>query len=113
MENKDIHNGLDKKEIRDFLAKSRAKEGNSCSYMKLDTIQIMEKQIIKLQEYIQHIKNLDAIETLIKINDWKNFDVSDDVTKYNPETYFEFLGTEEEFKELINKINEGNNYELK
>lgn len=104
MENKDIHNGLDKKEIRDFLAKMRIKEGSSCNYMPLEVISTLEKQIIHNQEVILNIKAYSAINELIKSCGWNTFDVSNDISKYDPKTYFEFIGTDEEFKTLEKKV---------
>ncbi len=100
MENKDIHNGLDKKEIRDFLAQLTHKE----SFLgRLSEINFLEKELEKIKERLIHCKNHKATLTLIELNGWKKFDLSD-VIPYNKDTYFPFVGTEKEFELFMKRM---------
>lgn len=100
MKNEEIHNGLDKKEIRDFLSQWKRREG---LIGRASEIGFIESEIKELQERLIHCKNHLGITSLIESNGWKEFDVSDDVP-YDKDTYFSFLGTEEEFKKFCDKI---------
>ncbi len=103
MENKDIHNGLPNKGIRDFLSIQLEKS------MIASQVKDIEEQIKYLQTQLNLAKIREAVLQLIKNNGWTNFDCSE-IVKYNDETYFSFVGTEEEFKKLENKIKKENIY---
>lgn len=111
MDNKKIHSGLDDSEVRDYLSKQLRKETLSAEY-NLDigylqnTIIELEESIIKTQNKIDHAKEALIIEKLIEKQGWKKFDISDYV-KYSRDTYFYFLGTENEFEGLINSVGKG------
>ncbi len=104
MENKDIHNDFSEKEIRDYLSKQYRKERYNCHWN--TDINFLKKEIEEHRKMLESAIAYNVLGVLIKNKGWKIFDISDDV-KYNEESYFEFIGTEEEFKELINKINKG------
>lgn len=107
MKNDDIHNGLDKKEIRDYLSKTLHKEfmeGYS------DSVEYFEKQIKELEAMLEHAKIVRAIIQLIELNGWSEFDVSG-LIKWNKETYFSFVGTEKEYEKLVKKIKKENENE--
>jgi len=99
MENKDIHNGLDKKEIRDFLAQWSYREG---FLGRGSEIEYLEKQLEEIKERLIHCRNHKAVLSLIESNGWKDFDL-DTLVPYNHDTYFPFVGTEKEFEELNRK----------
>lgn len=99
MNNKDIHNNLVDKEIRDFLSQELSKE-HFCG--KQDVIRI-EKQIKQLNEELLRAERGAAVDLLIKKQGWKLFDISYDVF-YDEKTYFCFVGTEKEYIQLIKKI---------
>lgn len=96
MDNKDIHNGLNKKEIRDFLAQYIHKERFLGRYSE---IEYLEKELERIKERLVHCRNHKAVLTLIESNGWKDFDL-DIIVPYNEDTYFPFIGTKEEFKAL-------------
>lgn len=100
MENKDIHNGLDKKEIRDFLSQWSRREGFKGTSSE---IEYLEKELEKIKERLIHCINHRAVLTLIESNGWKEFDLSDDIP-YNKDTYFGFVGTKEEFDLFMKKL---------
>jgi hypothetical protein len=94
MKNKDIHVLFEGKEIRDFLAKSlKVSEcGSSPSFI--------EKEIKKLEEELKKAKQFEGAMELIKKQGWEEFDVSNEIEDYNSDTYFPFIGTEEEAKQI-------------
>lgn len=96
MDNKNIHDGLDNKEVRDFLAHWSYREGFLGRYSE---IEYLEKELEKIKERLIHCKNHKAILTLIESNGWTDFDL-DDIIPYNKDTYFPFVGTKEEFEAL-------------
>lgn len=103
MENKDIHDKLSRKEVRDYLAKEYI------TYESFGNIEYIENQIKELQNELVKAKRFDAIKTIIEIENWKEFDCSE-IVQYKSKTYFPFIGTEEEFKNLENKIKKENTY---
>lgn len=102
MDNKDIHNGLDKKEIRDFLSKQSRREGFLGRHSE---IEYLEKELERIKERLIHCRNHKAIITLIESIGWESFDL-DDIVPYNKDTYFPFIGTKEEFEALEERLNE-------
>lgn len=100
MKNEDIHSDIPKKEIRDFLGQWSHREGFLGD---ASEIKYLEKTIKEAEERLIHCRNHRAVITLIKSNGWKEFDISDEIS-YRKDTYFPFIGTEEEFESLKNKI---------
>lgn len=98
MKNKDIHKGLPKAEIRDFLAE-QYKHTSWAS----GTVSYLEKQIEKLQAQLIMAKKHEAALQLIESQGWETWDISDEVP-YNSDTYFPFVGTEEERDALLEAI---------
>lgn len=100
MNNEDIHKGLDKQEIRDFLAKQlrdASKDGG------MVPSEYLEKEIAKLQATLKTSKTREATLQLIKICGWDWYDTSDYVL-YNSETYFDFIGSKEEYEKVFGKL---------
>ena len=89
MKNAEKHNGLDKTEIRDFLAKQ-------VGYGYEGEVDNIKKRISDLQAELEMAKRSQAARDLIVLNGWENFDVSDDVEDYKSGEYFPFIGTQEE-----------------
>ncbi len=106
MKNEDIHNGLDKKEIRNFLGQWIWREG---LLGRASEIEYLEKVIERIKEKLIHCRNHQAVTTLIESNNWENFD-SSEIVPYKSETYFPFIGTKEEFENLQTKIKQENTY---
>jgi len=116
----EIHLGLPQKEIRDFLsqqmvlafeAENKNKKAtqnyrdfdNTFEWAKHDA----REQIKYLKQYIINIENKQAILKLIENNGWKEHDVSDDVHNDTEHRLgMCFIGTDEEYKVLIEKIYE-------
>lgn len=114
MKDIDIHNDLPQQEIRDFLSQSMLKtyirerdnKKVEIPYMKdepwqwsiLDT----EAHIQERQEYLKILKDRQAIMRLIKDNGWKEYDVSDYISRSYSETHWmNFIGTEQEHKAFM------------
>tara|TARA_R100000541_G_scaffold57804_1_gene68243 strand:- start:475 stop:762 length:288 start_codon:yes stop_codon:yes gene_type:complete len=95
MDNKTKHENLEQSEIRDFLAKQ-------VGYGYDGEVENVKAQIKKLEGDLEKAKASQAARDLIKINGWKEHDVSDDVDTYVSGEYFPFIGTD---KELENKTN--------
>jgi len=94
MENSEKHSKLPEALMRDFLGKSI----KDCGYpRKKETI---ENEIKKLSNELEKAKISEGIFSIIKLKGWYELDVSDEITDYNPETYFNFIGTKEEHKNL-------------
>jgi hypothetical protein len=96
MECQEIHNGLEKSEIRDFLAKNTR-------YGYDGEVDFLEKEIARLNEQLEKAKTSQASRDLIKTNGWKEHDVSDEV-KYNEDSYFHFVGTAEEYDDFMSNF---------
>lgn len=104
MKNEDIHKSFYQSEVRDFLAQelrnAQRKWGGPSD--------ILETKIKELQERLRYSKKVEAVEALLEEHNWENWenwDVSDDVS-YHSETYFSFVGTKEEFRELEKQLEE-------
>lgn len=95
IKNENIYGGFSQQEIRDYLAKEL--ELNGGIYV---SIEYIEEQIEKYQEYLKQRKNYESVLCLIKDKGWEDWDVSEYVP-YNKETYFPFIGTEDEFTKLL------------
>ena len=89
----EIHDNLENKEVRTFLAKK-------IGYGYYGEVESLELQIKKLQEELALAKESKAARDLIKLNGWQEFDVSDLISHYKMGMYFPFIGTEEEIKIL-------------
>ena len=117
MKNTLIHEGLEKSKIRDFLSTQLetsqlaiiALKPQTVPYIDLNSVIQNDKlQIEYLKKRILYHEQILAVLTLIETNGWKEFDVSDYVDKDFSTGWLSFIGTEEEHKALINKIETNN-----
>jgi len=116
MKNSEIHNGFEKKEIRNFLAQSLIDASVRLKNNKLEIIPYSEDKALEyvirnaelniefFQKNIQIYKQILAIQQLISLNDWQEFDVSDETEKNIKEGWMSFIGTENEHKHLLEII---------
>lgn len=119
MKNSEIHNCLDKKEIRDFLSLSLVKSfesemqnkkeeipyDNNPEHTFLWAIKDTEAQIKYLQRSLEILKMKEAIIQVIHASGWEEFDVSDITTKDLPyRLKMNFIGTANEYHELVENI---------
>lgn len=94
MKNKNIHNGLEDNNVRDFLAKN-------LGFGYVGSVKHLESQIQQLQKELEQAKKYEAILTLVNLNGWSEWDVSDQISDYKPGEYFPFLGTEDEYNNVF------------
>lgn len=118
MKNSEIHNGLPQKEIRDFLAKGMVESYEADGLNKKDysamtkyedtwerAIALAKAEIKFYEKYIENLMTKQSIIKLIESSGWQEHDVSDDTrndTGHNMQ--MNFIGTEDEYKELYNRI---------
>ena len=120
MKNSQIHKGLKDNHIRDFLSLQLVKsyeeeilnnELHSKSFPHIEdifevAIRQAEREIERLTKYVEINRSRQAIITLIKKQNWEEFDVSDDTTKDLPyRLKMNFIGTEKEYNHLLEIIN--------
>jgi len=120
MNNTEIHNDLPEKDFRDFLTKSladnylkRIEIGNDTKYKYI--YKVTDSPILGLDQVItNHERDLEkvtleiatykadrAVHEIIKIKGWTEHDVSDYVVKDYDDWYLSFIGTEEEYENLL------------
>lgn len=117
MKNSKIHEGLENKEIRDFLSLSLVKLfdrecNNKKEIIPYDKENPFETLIKNDEEQVKLLlKNIDinkeklAIIKLIKNNGWEEFDISDytqNDTGYR--LWMSFIGTKEEYEKFMEQI---------
>ncbi|MEK6878997.1 MAG: hypothetical protein AABY22_05285 [Nanoarchaeota archaeon] len=99
MENDEIHNAFEDRELRDFISKT----------LRINKVYDRTEEInIKIRELNNELKKAkiqEALLLLLKKLSWQLYDVSDDVL-YNKDTYFDFIGTLEEYETVFKKENE-------
>lgn len=122
--NSEIHNSLDKKEKRNFLAISIVKNHEEYRNTKVDVpqccfdknnefegieiaIKRVETELFNKQAELNFLKTNFAILKTAELNGWKEFDVSDETLRDSK--YFlwsPFIGTQEEYEKLIETLKE-------
>jgi hypothetical protein len=113
MKNTEIHTGFDQKEVRDFLAKQMSKSqkprkekkrSNPNSMSTFDwAIESAERVRDLAINQIRDLETRKAIRTLILNMGWEEYDPSDHVD-LDTDMYWGFVGTEEEYGQLLKNI---------
>jgi len=117
MKNSQIHNGLDSKEMRDFISNSFVINFDSETSLEKPKIpydssnpimwSIRNKEA-EIEMNIKHLKLLKEKQALIEIMNmrgWSEHDVSDETEKDSHYTLkMNFIGTEEEYNTFINSL---------
>lgn len=103
MKNEDIHKDLSETEVRNFLAKQYQR--TLFQGVIFGSVSRLEKELKELQKALDEAKAHDAVRQLIHNQGWAAWDVSDEVP-YNRNTYFPFVGTEEEYEALLKAISD-------
>jgi len=100
MHNLDIHKKFDRSDVRDFLAQEleRAQAGSGGAQ-----VEWLMAEIKRYEELLISAQHLKATIELMEVCGWTDWDISDEVP-YNSETYFPFVGTEEEYADLLGQI---------
>ena len=114
MKGTEIHNGLDKKEIREYLSKALAesyKKGYAHAPLLIvgetasdRAISRLENSIIDNIKLIQIHKDRLAICQIIRKEGWIENDVSEYVASEDGIGYRSFLGTELEYEKLLEEL---------
>lgn len=100
MRNDVIHKMNSDSDIRDFLSKEYESGYKKSGYRGSS---YLRKEIEKLQQELENAKKYEAALSLIYSRGWKVYDISDYISDYNPDKFFPFVGTEEEYKFLIDQ----------
>ena len=117
MKNSEIHNGLDKREMRDFISISFAKNFDSETSLEKPktpydkenpivwSIKDKENEIELHKKHLQLLKEKQALIEIMKMHGWREFDVSDETIKdLSYKLHLNFVGTEEEHESLLESI---------
>jgi len=117
MKESEIHNNLPHKELRDFISLSLVKNfQKDCDNQKERVgpikdnpvewaIKDCESEIAFYQRKLELRKELLALTQIMKMNNWREFDVSDQVSRDSGlKLILSFIGTEKEANELELKI---------
>ena len=96
IDGKKKHEGLEQKDVRDFLAK-QMKDVWGSGFI---PVKYAEEQFQKAKHNLEMARNGHALKNIIENLGWDEHDVSD-YEKYYPDTYFAFIGTEEEYRKYI------------
>ncbi len=102
---KEIHNGLDKQEIRDFLGV----EVGEC--WDASNPEFYKEEITRLEKKLERAKKKEALIALMNHLGWKDFDVSEFYTLEVGENWVQFIGTQEDFDEFLKQTEYQNNYD--
>jgi hypothetical protein len=94
MDNKNIHNRLKDKNLRDFVAKSLEENDVYTS------VENLEKELKECKEKLEKAKIRQALYLIIEKYGWEELDCSDEVF-YDSKTYFPFIGTKKEYKQVF------------
>ena len=118
MKNSEIHNGLDKEDIRNFISENIAKTYGSIGKVNInppldngndpwETIINREQHMVNYySERLKLYKELNSLLTIMKMCGWKEFDVSDSVIRDSHYDYYlNFIGTDKEYYELSLLLN--------
>ena len=100
MHNSDIHKNFDRSGVRDFLAQELERAQAASGGANVEWLMAEIKRYEELLIAAQHLK---ATIALMEVCGWTDWDISPDVP-YDKETYFPFVGTEEEYTDLLGQI---------
>ena len=100
MHNSDIHKNFDRSDVRDFLAqeleRSRMKSGGA-------DVEWLMAEIRGYQDLLAAARQREATIELMGVCGWEDWGISEEVP-YDKEAYFPFVGTEEEYANLLGQI---------
>lgn len=94
MRNEEVHQGLEKKEVRDLLAEQFRGTGWVGSVT--HGVQWYEEEIARLQEKLALARRHVAVREIATEYGWQFYDISDSYTDYAPKGCLDFVGTAEE-----------------
>ena len=94
MEIEEIYCEIEDEQTRMFLARQLKESQKNAGY--LTDVDYLKTQLNEIQTKLEYAKIHEGLKNLMKKMGWKEFDVSDYVN-YDSHTYFDFIGTEEEY----------------
>jgi hypothetical protein len=100
--NQDIHKDFDRAEVRDFLAQELERASKASGGVNVEWLMA---EIERYQELLKAARHLEATVELMHVCGWEDWDISDEVP-FSQETYFPFVGTEDEYVELLRQIDQ-------
>ena len=98
-----IYKDLDKKEVRQYLMNSLTKISYDTMFGKEHRKRI-EKTIEELKNQLEENNSYLAVLEIMKMNSWEEFDISDEIGLMNGDRYCSFIGTKEEYENLLKGI---------
>lgn len=114
MKSSEIHNGLERKEIRDFLSKSMSEMfEKECSNKKPENpydgfnplewaIRDAEGEVIRYKRVIDLLHQKIALRSFVTERGWEEYDVSDyTVNDSGFRLHLSFIGTKEEYYQIM------------
>lgn len=118
MKNIDIHNNLEKKELRDFISisfenifkkeclnKKVLHPYNSGSDSLEWCIKDNEENLKFIENSIEYLKERRAVIEIMKMLEWKEFDVSDETEKHpDNHSWLSFIGNQNDYETFIKNI---------
>ena len=121
MKSTEIHEGLENKEIRDFLSMTFVKSFEESTKSKMKDIDgnlkgidlriaVVERDLAAINNELTGLKEMKAVQIIVEKQGWQEFDVSDET--FNDTGYkmwMNFIGTQKEYDKLIDKINNEKN----
>lgn len=117
MKNTEIHTDLDKKDVRDLIAKGLVdcffdKGPEAPSHSSLRHANPFRKQVIRCefelklaQHKLEVARRQEAYGTIMETLGWEEFDVSDETTDSYAKLAMSFIGTPAEYNNLMKQIN--------
>ena len=100
MHNLDIHKNFDRSDVRDFLAQELERSRSTVN----QSVEWLESEIARYQKALSIARQRDTVLELIKGCGWAMQHVDTVGIQCDSETYFPFVGTEEEYEELLARI---------
>ncbi len=94
MRNDEVHQGLEKKEVRDLLAEQSWETGWTASVNY--SVAWYEEEIVRLQEKLALARRHVTIRKIADEYGWQFYDISDEYADYDPNRCLDFVGTAEE-----------------
>ena len=98
-----IYRGLNNSKVRQYSMNSLTKIPYDAMFEKEHRKRI-EKTIEELKNQLEENNSYLAVLEIMKMNSWEEFDISDEIGLMNSDRYCSFIGTKEEYENLLKRI---------
>ena len=98
-----IYRGLNNSEVRQYLMNSLTKIEYDAMFGKEHRKRI-EKTIEELKNQLEENNSYLAVLEIMKMNSWEEFDISDEIGLMDGDRYCSFIGTKEEYENLLSSM---------